>query len=196
MFAALQYTSNVEGVELMFETSALASTVLGLNVRRGNSLEEINKVKAYDVVVANPPFGRIGRNSLDTWNDFLLNKKRGSNRMENLFLELCLRIAKRRVVMIVPNSLLSCARDKFVREWLLKNFGYRATIDLPRKAFWKSARQRNKWTTPTTNTNTSIMVVDKTKPEGDYKIFMVMLEKAEDFGKLKEAWRKFREEKV
>jgi len=194
MFAALQYTSNVEGIELMFETCRLASKVLGLNVRRGHSLEEVNKIKSYDVIVANPPFGRIGRGSLDTWSEFELNKNRGSNRMENLFLELCLKLAKRRVVMIVPNSLLSNPGEQYVRKWLLENFGYRATIDLPRKTFWKSARQRNKWTTPVTNTRTGLIVVDKVKPDGDYKIFMAIPQEPGDFEKIKECWTKFREE--
>lgn len=189
MFPALQYSRNVEGIELMQQTAGLASKVLGLNVRQGNFLE-LPKMKSYDVVVANPPFGKINSDSLDNWNDFTLNEGKKSNRTENLFLELCLRIAKRRVVMIAPDSLLSCPRDKFVRKWLLDNFGYRATISLPRKTFWKSTRERNKWTTPATNTKTSIMVVDKTKPPGNYKVLMAILQKVEDIEKVKHFWNR------
>ena len=185
MFSALRYTKNVYGIELMHETASLARVVLGLNVRRANSLE--TKINSYDVVLTNPPFGRIS--SLNNWDDFVLNKGKHSNRIENLFLELCLRVAKRRLVMITPESLLNSNRDRFVRKWILDNFGYRATISLPCKSFWKSTRQRNKWTTPATTTKTSIMVIDKIKPKGNYKIFMAILEKLEDIEKVKEAWQ-------
>lgn len=187
MFPALQYSQNVEGIELMYETAGLTSKVLGLNVRQGNSLE-LSKIKPCDVVIANPPFGNIKSHSLDNWDEFILNEGKKINRTENLFLELCLRIAKRRVVMVAPDSLLSCPRDTFVRKWILDNFGYRATISLPRKTFWKSTRERNKWTTPATTTKTSIMVIDKSKPPGDYKVLMAILEKVEDIEKIKHVW--------
>ena len=191
MFSALAYSKNVEGIELMSETAQLASRVLGLNVKQGNSLEMLEKLKMRSVVLANPPFGNI-KGGLTNWDSFILNKGKKSTRLEILFLELCMRIAKRRVIMIAPNSLLSCNRDLFARKWLLENFGYRASIDLPHKTFWKSTRHRNKWTTPATTTHTSIMVIDKVKPKGNYKVFMAILEKLEDFEKTKEAWSSFR----
>ncbi len=109
--------------------------------------------------------------------------------MEILFLELCLKVAKRRVVMIAPDSLLSNPDQQFARKWVLDNFGYMATISLPRKTFWKSTRQRNKWTTPATTTKTSIMVIDKVKPQGNYKVLMAILETIEDVEKVKELWK-------
>lgn len=200
MFACLPYTENVSGIELMFETSMLASKVLGLDVRRDHSLESISEIKSCDVVIANPPFGPISRSHLDNWEEFQLNRKNGKvlgrNRLEVLFLELCLRVARRRVVIIVPDGILSNEATKYIRKWILSSFGYRATISLPHKLFWKSSRNNNKWLTPVTNTKTSIMVIDKLKPEGNYKVFMAISKELEDIPKVREAWEAFNNKNV
>ena len=127
----------------------------------------------------NPPFGDIKH--LDSLGMFKLR----SRRRECLFVELCIRRANRRVVAIVPDGLLSCNRDKPLRKWILDNFGYRATISLPRKTFWKRGVRT------TTQTKTSVMVVDKVKPDGNYKIFMAIAKTLEDLEKVQQYWRKF-----
>ena len=134
---------------------------------------------AYDATIGNPPFGDISKNRLNNWNQFKLR----SRRMEGLFLELFVRNANRRVVMIVPDGLLSGRRDLPLRKWILDNFGYRATISLPRKTFWKRGVRT------TTQTKTSIMVIDKAKPDGNYLIFMAIAETAEDLEKLQQHWK-------
>lgn len=113
-----------------------------------------------------------------------------------MFLELCLRVARRRVVIIVPDGILSNEATKYVRKWILSSFGYRATISLPHKLFWKSSRNNNKWLTPVTSTKTSIMVIDKFKPEGNYKVLMAIIEKLEDIPKVREAWEAFNNKNV
>jgi type I restriction-modification system DNA methylase subunit len=130
--------------------------------------------------MTNPPFGDV-KGLLDNLDMFILRLRR----WECLFVELCIRIANRRVAVIVPDSLLDSIRDKPLRKWILDNFGYRSTISLPRKAFWQR-RVRN-----TTQTKTSIMIIDKFKPPGDYKIFMAIAESSEDLEKVQQAWRKF-----
>ena len=109
-------------------------------------------------------------------------------RKECLFIELCIRRANRRIVVIIPDSLLSCNRDKPLRKWILDNFRYRATISLPRKAFWKRGVRNS------TQTKTSVMVIDKIKPAGDYKILMAIAETLEDLEKVQQCWRKFESE--
>jgi len=135
----------------------------------------------YNAIIGNPPFGDISKHRLENLGQFKLR----SRRIECLFLELFVRNAKRRVVMIVPDGILSCTRDRPHRKWILDNFGYRATISLPRKVFWKRS------TPGTTTTKTSIMVIDKVKLEGNYKIFMAIVEKVEDIDKILQHWRKF-----
>ena len=195
MLPCLKYTSKVYGIELVYDTAELASKVLKLNITRDNTLEHPPTEK-YDVVIANPPFGVIGRGSIENWESFELNRNenkiRGKNQSEILFLELCLKIAKRRVVIIMPDSFCANDNTKFAREWLLNKFGYRSTIALPDKTFWKSARTINKWTTPTTGTHASICVIDKVKPEGNYNIFMSIMKSLDDASGVKEAWAKFR----
>ena len=127
------------------------------------------------MVMTNPPFGDI-KGPLDNLGMFKLRMRR----RECLFVELCIRRANRRVTVIVPDSLLSCNRDKPLRKWILDNFGYRATISLPRKTFWKRGIRN------TTQTKTSVMVVDKVKPDGNYKIFMAIAETLEDLEKVEQ----------
>jgi len=134
---------------------------------------------SYNVVIANPPFGDIKR--LDNLGMFELRGRR----KEWLFVELCIRRASQRVAVIVPDGLLSCKRDQPLRKWILENFKYRATISLPQKTFWKR-RVRN-----TTQTKTSIMIIDKVKPRGNYKIFMAITETLDDLEKVQQHWRKF-----
>ena len=130
--------------------------------------------------MTNPPFGDI-KGRLDNLSMFTLRGRR----RECLFVELCIRRANRRVAVIVPDGLLSSNRDKPLRKWILDNFGYRATISLSRKTFWKRG-VRN-----TTQTKTSIMLVDKVKPNGNYKIFMAMAKTLQDLEKVQQYWRKF-----
>lgn len=122
--------------------------------------------------MANPPFGDI-----KYLNDLSMFKIR-ARRKECLFVEMCIRITSHRVAVIVPDGLLSSNRDKPLRKWILDNFRYRATISLPPKTFWKRG-VRN-----TTQAKTSVMIVDKAKPAGDYKIFMAIAKTLEDLKKL------------
>jgi len=116
----------------------------------------------YDKILTNPPFGVIKHFNKDMF-------KLHARRKENLFLELCLQNTSERVAIIVPDSLLGCTRDKPIRKWILGNFGYRATISLPRKTFWMKGVRSS------TQTKTSIMIIDKIKPAGNYQIFMAII---------------------
>jgi hypothetical protein len=71
----------------------------------------------YDFIMGNVPFG-LGLNAED------------KRRSEVVFLERCINLAKFRVGIIVPDGLLSCTRDKPIRQWILANFGSRNDFNL------------------------------------------------------------------
>lgn len=48
----------------MIETAQLAFIVLGLIDKQANSLEMMETIKPYDVVIANPPFGIVRAHAL------------------------------------------------------------------------------------------------------------------------------------
>lgn len=120
----------------------------------------------FSIVVGNVPFG------------FTDEKKRS----EVLFLERCLDLVEFRTSVIVPDSTLACTRDKPIRVRILANFGYRATISISsgkNTIFYNSAAK------------TSIMIIDRHKPKGNYKIFMAIAEKTEELELVKGEWLKF-----
>lgn len=182
MLPALEYTEHVKGIELIWDTQELAVNNLGLDIIRGNAFEI--EWPESDVILMNPPFGNM--RSKPDWYPF-----KGRSRKEVAFLYLALKRVKRRVVSIVPNSLLSNNKDKPIRAHILEKHGLRASIDLPQKTFWKSTREINKWRWPVTNTNTGILVIDKEKPAGNYQIFMAMPQKEEDLYDMMKRWKNF-----
>jgi len=182
MLPALSYTKKVRGIELMRDTQELAVNNLGLDIERANAFE-VDWGEA-DVVLQNPPFGVL--KDKPEWYPF-----KGTARKEVAFLYLALKTAKRRVVSILPNSLLNTKRDFPIRKYILDRYKLCASIDLPPKTFWKSAREVNKWKWPVTTAHTGILVIDKERPEGDYKIFMAIPEHGDDLPQILEKWRKF-----
>lgn len=180
MIPALKYTDKVKGIELMWDTTELAVNNLGLDIIRGNALE-VDWPEA-DIILMNPPFGRF-RGGKPDWYPF-----KGQGKKEVAFLYLAVSRAKRRVVSIVPNSLLSNKDDIPIRKYILKKHSILASIDLPAKTFWKSTRDRNKWRWPVTSTHTGILIIDVVPPEENYNVFMAMPKTVDDLPEILRAW--------
>ena len=62
-------------IELMIETAQLAFIVSSLNDKQANSLEIMEAIKPYDVIIANPSFGTAKAWTIDNWGSFALNQK-------------------------------------------------------------------------------------------------------------------------
>lgn len=183
MLPALEYTDKVKGIELVYDTMQLATHYLGLDIVRGDAFEV--DWPACDVIVLNPPFGRF-RGGKPKWYPF-----KGQGRLEVAFVWMALNRVKRRLVSIVPNSLLANRDDLPIRKYMLDNYGLIASFGLPAKSFWKSTREINKWRWPTTTTETGILVVDKEQhTDENYGVFMGLVKTVDD---LPEMLRRFRE---
>jgi type I restriction-modification system DNA methylase subunit len=119
----------------------------------------------YRFILGNVPFG--------------LKVDEDKRRSEVIWVERCLNWIEFRAAIIVPDSLLGCTRDKPIRAWILSNFGYRATISISsgkNAIFWNSSAK------------TSIIIIDKRKPPGNYKILMAIAEKTEELKPILEPW--------
>lgn len=181
MLPALKYTDNVVGIELILDTVELATHYLGLDITRGDAFEV--EWPECDVILMNPPFKKF-RGGKPSWYPF-----KGLGKLEVAFLWRAVRHAKRRVVSIVPNSLLSNRDDMPIRKYILENHTILASINLPPKTFWKSTREINKWRWPVTGTHTGILVIDVEKREGNYNVFMAMPKDGDDLPKVLELFK-------
>uniref|UniRef100_A0A6M3ME43 site-specific DNA-methyltransferase (adenine-specific) n=1 Tax=viral metagenome TaxID=1070528 RepID=A0A6M3ME43_9ZZZZ len=184
MLPALKYTDKVKGIELVWDTRELATRYLDLDIIRADALEA--EWPECDVILMNPPFGKF--NGKPDWYPF-----KGQGKKEVAFLHLAMKRAKRRVVSIVPNSLLSNRDDIPIRKYLLEEHGVLASISLPPKTFWKSTREINKWRWPVTGTHTGILVIDVERPPGNYEIFMSTPPNVDDLPEVLCQWHKHRE---
>lgn len=129
-------------------------------------LKDYHKV-GFSVTMGNVPFGV---------------KDEDNRRSEVLFCEKCITLTEVRSALLVPDSILSCDRDKSFRSWILTNFCYRSTIS------FSSGKGGVFWNSPA---KTSAMIIDKHKPLGDYKIFMAIIEKTEEIKQLANEWKSF-----
>lgn len=99
------------------------------------------KPKKYNMVLTNPPFG-----SREKRKEILLNydlgktkvgKARNSQRKEILFIERCLELVKvgGRIGIVLPDGILNNTKDRYAREFLLKQAKVNGIISLPVYAF-------------------------------------------------------------
>jgi len=159
------------------------------NILHANSLEnpakweekvkEKIKLGEFDIVVTNPPFGtRALIDDPDILSQFELTtfgtkSARTALPPEQLFIERCLQFLKPGgyLGIVLPDSILSNPGLKWIREYILKKTYVIASIDLPVETF-----------EPHTGTQTSVLILQKKKPEEeklqeDYEIFMAIPEK-------------------
>ncbi len=110
------------------------------NLVRGDALTELTAWDGkFDLVIGNPPFS--GRRVLEARPEVLqgyeLGVGRSRQRMEILFLELFVRLAKPggRIAIILPEGLLGNGPLRYVREWLLRQGQVELVLGLPRHSF-------------------------------------------------------------
>lgn len=136
----------------------------------------------FDLVVTNPPFGsRIPIDDPHILEQFELTRfetEFGSRRVsmppEQVFIERCLQFLKPggRLVIVLPDSILSNPGLAFIRRWILKRARVIASVDLPQVTF-----------EPYTGTQTSVLLLQKktgvemrvereTGKPRDYEVFM------------------------
>lgn len=141
-------------------------------------MEKINlwfKANNFDYIFTNPPFGAVVKKSES---DYLQNfelwkngsKVRPAQKTEILFLERIYQFLKEwwKVVVVLPDWILTNSSLQYVREWILEHFKLMWVISLTQDAFkyyWAWVKS-------------SILVLEKnSNPEKDYKIFMATAEK-------------------
>jgi len=137
-------------------------------IYRGDGLLNIGEVAEdmFDIVVTNPPFGAKvdNREILDR---FELGIKRNNQQSEVLFLERCVRMAKKetgKIAIVLSESLLMNTTYQYVRDWLDQNVTIEAIFKMPSYAFSPAGAR---------GIQTSLIFMTRKRPEKrDYKIFM------------------------
>lgn len=133
----------------------------------------------FDVLLTNPPFGsKIPVRGEEKLKQFELGHKWKLNKKINkwekgklkdkespqvLFVERCLQLLKSggRMAIVLPEGTFGNPSDRYIWEYLIGNSKIEAIISAPAETFQ-----------PNTHFKTSILVLKKEKPIGDYEIFM------------------------
>ena len=140
----------------------------------------------FSVVLTNPPFGsKIPVTGEDKLKQYELahkwKNKKGTNDWEKmklaekeapqiLFIERCYQLLKYggRMAIVLPDGVFGNNQLGYIRRFIMKRFRLVAVIDIPLETFM-----------PNTGTKTSILIVQKLKPEdipSDYPVFMCVAE--------------------
>lgn len=164
------------------------------NIRKGDSLEEINNSKdRYDIVLCNPPFGTkivekrlsVLRN-FDLGHEWVVNEDGSFSKTEKLltsqetgllFVEVCVKQVRSesgRIGIILPNGYLGNRSNKFrlFREWLLRHCKLVGMVSFPRFTFKTSGA----------DVSASVLFLEKrSEPlekliEEDYQFFVELIE--------------------
>ena len=138
----------------------------------------------YDVVLTNPPFGsRIKIDSPKVLAQYELGhkwkKSRTSNDWENtsaldtkppqvLFIERCLQFLRQngRMAIILPEGIFGNSSDSYILKYLFDNTQIIASVSLAQETFLPEAHAK-----------TTVLFLEKKKPEQNYKIFMAIATK-------------------
>lgn len=140
----------------------------------------------FSVVLTNPPFGsKIPVTGEDKLKQYELahkwKNKKGTNDWEKgklaekeapqiLFIERCYQLLKYggRMAIVLPDGVFGNNQLGYIRKFIIQRFRLVAVIDIPLETFM-----------PNTGTKTSILVVQKLKPQdipADYPVFMCVAE--------------------
>lgn len=138
------------------------------NLYRHDGLLDYENIQEnkFDIVVTNPPFG-ADIDKEEILNNFDLGIKRKKQASEVLFLERCIRLAKKdtgKIAIVLPESILMNTTYQYVRDWLDENVTIEAIFKMPSFAFKPSG---------TSGISTSLVFMKRKKPkEKNYPIFM------------------------
>lgn len=124
----------------------------------------------FDIVITNPPFGADIDKKL-VLDKFELGIRRNKQASEVLFLERCVKLAKKetgRIAIVLPESILMNTTYRYVRDWLDNNVTIDAIFKMPNFAFSPSGA----------GISTSLVFMTRKKPKKiDYEIFMGRVDK-------------------
>ena len=147
------------GIENDYVLARLANARLKMNCGERHTVEYADALlykadlKA-DIVLANPPFGINFNGEIS----------------EVTFLKQNMKWVKDGGVLaiVIPDGVLGNGKHENIRKWIIEQGRILAVIDLPQSTFQ-----------PYTNVKTSMILIQKEKILGDYKIFMAVSEKCE-----------------
>ena len=180
------------------------------NVLAANSLDQavLDKMDVYresfDVILANPPVGRVDVDNPALLEQYELAFKQGDSKLrrrqtkEVLFLEQCHQLLKPggRMIVVVPEGILSSPAYQFVRKWLMQNTSIDAVIGLPVHTF-----------TPYTGMKTNVLALTKEPLDANDQVFMAIAEEVgfdrrgrlsdkNDFPHILEEYHRYRENQL
>ncbi len=170
--SALPEGCQVVGIEQMHETARVAALINPQAiVHQGDSLEMLEDLRGrFDYAVGNPPFADVKHR--EEYRGFEMAKS--SRRAEWYFLELAMEsLAPGGVTaFVVPDGILSNAKDQKNRKWMMERYWLRGVISLPSETFAKTG----------TTVKTSVIIIQKpldgvVLKGADYSIFMAVCEK-------------------
>ncbi|HEY4476335.1 MAG TPA: N-6 DNA methylase [Candidatus Paceibacterota bacterium] len=146
--------------------------------------EEENKMKEFDYVLTNPPFGSkikvlkdnskyfdLGHKWEKDGADFVLTDKARDTEPQVLFVERCLQMLRSggRLAIVLPETYFHAPKVRYVLNYLLRKNNIMAVIDLPHNTF-----------RPYCNAKTLLIVLEKDKPQQEKITMAVCLEIGHD----------------
>ena len=153
-------------------------------ITRSTLTEDGIKMKKFDVILTNPPFGSkikihheyilknydLGHKWIYEDGEWKKTDKTKETEPQILFIELCLRLLEDggRMAIVLPDGIFGNPTDGYIREWIKSKAEILAVIDCPHATFM-----------PHTHTKTSVLILkkwDKIKKQ-NYPILMGVLEK-------------------
>ncbi|MCG5104672.1 N-6 DNA methylase [Oceanobacillus alkalisoli] len=113
------------------------------------SLSEMQKINdefkenSFDIILSNPPFGStLKSKEVNYMKDFELgftgNRERKSQKSEILFIERCVKLAKKgsgKIAIVVPEGVMTNNSLQYVRDYIMENCEILASVSLPESAF-------------------------------------------------------------
>jgi hypothetical protein len=154
------------------EIAQLSLLLAGLpvgNIRVGDSLLHFSapspELGTYDIVVTDPPVGRIGLQYAGSESEFT----KRSDKIETAFVEQAVRLLRPggRAAMLLPEGFFFSQDRRQFRDWLLRNVRIDGVISLPAGA----------WTTGRSHTQASVLIFTKDDHAHtlDYPLFVADL---------------------
>lgn len=172
-------------------------------ITRSTLTEDGTKMKEYDVILTNPPFGSkikihhehilknydLGHKWELVNGEWKKTNKTKETEPQILFIELCLKLLNDggRMAIVLPDGIFGNPTDGYIREWIKDKAEILAVIDCPHTTFM-----------PHTHTKTSVLVLKKWQgaKKYNYPILMGVVEKCGHDTRGKEIYKKIDNKEV
>ena len=119
----------------------MSSAMMHLSISiRSTTNTEVLKKERFDVILTNPPFGAVIKQSeLPYLENYELGKGNASQKTEILFLERCFDFPQvgnwAKLAIILPDGILTNSSLQYVRDYIEQHFQILAVVSLPQIAF-------------------------------------------------------------